>query len=71
MLQPRGPGFVPEAADALRETRVFLSALLVVDAGHSRDPWMFSGTMLGAVRRILAELEVEERRRPRRAAVRG
>lgn len=54
-----------EALDALREVRAFLSELLVVGADSSHDHWMSGGTILGAVQRILAELDVEERARQR------
>ena len=54
-----------EALDALREVRAFLSELLVVGAASSQDNWMSGGTLLGAVNRILAELDVEERARQR------
>jgi hypothetical protein len=65
---PRVPGpdgTLGEALDALRETRAFLTELLVVDAGKSQNSWMLSGTILASVHRILAELDVEERTRQR------
>lgn len=58
-------GTLVEALDALREVRAFLSELLVVGADSSQDHWMSGGTLLGAVHRILAELDVEERARQR------
>lgn len=54
-----------EALDALHETRAVLTELLIVDAGKNRDHWMLSGTLLGAVNRILRDLDLEERARQR------
>ena len=54
-----------DALEALNQTRAFLTELLIVDAGSNRDHWMFSGTILASVRRILTELDLEERARQR------
>lgn len=52
--------------DALRETRALLTELLMVDAAADPARWLLRGSMLGAVERVVRELDVEERARRRR-----
>jgi uncharacterized membrane protein YccC len=54
-----------QALDALRETRAVLTELLLVNAADDRDQWTLSGALLGAVDRVLRELDLEERDRQR------
>jgi uncharacterized membrane protein YccC len=55
-----------EALDALRETRVRITELLLVDAASDPSLWQLRGSLLAAVERVLVELDVEERGRRRR-----
>ena len=60
-------GRLVEALDAVREGRARLTELLLVDAREATDRWQLHGSLLAAVERVLAELDVEElaRRRER------
>ncbi len=66
-----------DALDAVREARVRLTELLLVDPGNDVGLWQRRGALLAGVERVLAELDVEERRRRTRlrreeaAAARG
>ena len=52
-----------DALDAVREARVRLTELLLVDPGDDVGLWQRRGALLAGVERVLAELDVEERRR--------
>jgi hypothetical protein len=52
-----------DALDAVREARVRLTELLLVDPGNDVGLWQRRGALLAGVERVLAELDVEERRR--------
>lgn len=52
-----------DALDAVREARVRLTELLLVDPGDNVGLWQRRGALLAGVERVLAELDVEERRR--------
>jgi hypothetical protein len=54
------------ALEALRETRVRVTELLLVDAADDARLWQLRGSLLAAVERVLVELDVEERARRRR-----
>lgn len=54
------------ALQALRETRVRVTELLLVDAADDPGLWQLRGSLLAAVERVLVELDVEERARRRR-----
>lgn len=55
-----------EALEALRETRVRVTELLLVDVGADPGLWQVRGSLLAAVERVLVELDVEQRARRRR-----
>jgi hypothetical protein len=63
--------------DAVREARVRLTELLLVDPRQAPEQWELHGSLLAGVQRVLAELDVEERvrrreqRRREAAALRG
>jgi hypothetical protein len=52
-----------DALDAVREARVRLTELLLIDPGENPQLWQRRGALLAGVERVLAELDVEERRR--------
>lgn len=52
-----------DALDAVREARVRLTELLLIDPGNDVGLWQRRGSLLAGVERVLAELDVEERRR--------
>jgi uncharacterized membrane protein YccC len=52
-----------DALDAVREARVRLTELLLVDPGDNPALWQRRGSLLAGVERVLAELDIEERRR--------
>ncbi len=54
-----------EALDAVREARVRLTELLLVDPHDAPGLWQVHGALLAGVERVLAELDVEERTRRR------
>ena len=66
VLRPGAEVPLAEAMDALGETRARLTDLLLVDARDDPDRWLLRGSLLAAVERVLAELDVEERLRRRR-----
>ncbi|MDQ6850839.1 MAG: aromatic acid exporter family protein [Actinomycetota bacterium] len=53
------------ALDAVREARVRLTELLLVDPQESPGLWQLHGSLLAGLQRVLAELDVEERIRQR------
>ena len=53
------------ALDAVREARVRLTELLLVNPQESPWLWQLHGSLLAGVERVLAELDVEERTRRR------
>ncbi len=54
-----------QALDSVREARVRLTELLLVDPEESPGLWQLHGSLLAGVERVLAELDVEERMRRR------
>ena len=66
VLHPGAEAPLAEAMEALGETRARLTDLLLVDAREDPDRWLLRGSVLAAVERVLAELDVEERLRRRR-----
>ncbi|MGZ4601535.1 FUSC family protein [Oryzihumus sp.] len=58
-------GTLADALDSLRETRAFLTELLLVDARESPNLWLLRGSLLAAVERVLRELDLDERRHRR------
>ena len=52
-----------DALDAVREARVRLTELLLVDPREAVGLWQRRGSLLAGVERVLAELDAEERRR--------
>ncbi len=54
-----------EALETLRETRARLTEFLLVDPQQDSDLWELRGSLLAAVARVLAELDVKERSRQR------
>lgn len=52
-----------DALDAVREARVRLTELLMVDPREAVGLWQLRGSLLAGVERVLAELDAEERRR--------
>jgi hypothetical protein len=56
---------VAEALDAVREARVRLTELLLVDPQAAPGQWQLHGSLLAGIERVLAELDVEERARRR------
>jgi hypothetical protein len=54
-----------EALDAVREARVRLTELLLVDPQAAPGQWQLHGSLLAGIERVLAELDVEERARRR------
>ena len=65
---PNHPGTdtaLAEALDSLRETRAFLTELLLVDARADPTLWLLRGSLLAAVERVLRELDLDERRHRR------
>lgn len=52
-----------DALDAVREARVRLTELLLVDPRDAVGLWQRRGSLLAGVERVLAELDAEERRR--------
>jgi hypothetical protein len=54
-----------EALDAVREARVRLTELLLVDPQAAPGQWQLHGSLLSGIERVLAELDVEERARRR------
>ncbi len=52
-----------DALDAVREARVRLTELLLVDPHEAVGLWQRRGSLLAGVERVLAELDAEERRR--------
>lgn len=66
VLHPGAEVPLAEAMEALGETRARLTDLLLVDAREDPDRWLLRGSVLAAVERVLAELDVEERLRRRR-----
>jgi hypothetical protein len=66
-----------DALDAVREARVRLTELLLVNPHEAVGLWQLHGSLLAGVERVLAELDVEERTRRREqrrreaAALRG
>jgi hypothetical protein len=52
-----------DALDAVREARVRLTELLLVDPRDAVGLWQLRGALLAGVERVLAELDAEERRR--------
>jgi hypothetical protein len=56
-----------QAIDAVREARVRLTELLLIDRQDDED-WELHGVVLTAVQRMLAEIDVEERLRQRERA---
>ncbi len=53
------------ALDAVREARVRLTELLLVDPRAAPGQWQLHGSLLAGIERVLAELDVEERARRR------
>lgn len=53
-------------AEILRETRAFLTELILVDAQGNSSAWLMHGSMVAAVDQVLSELDVEERVRARK-----
>jgi hypothetical protein len=51
-----------DALEQLRETRAFLTELLLVGAREDATLWLLRGSLLAAVERVLRELDVEDRR---------
>jgi hypothetical protein len=49
-----------EALDAVREARVRLTELLLVDPPEAVGPWQSHGSLLAGVERVLAELDLDE-----------
>ncbi len=60
---PEAP--LADALDALREARVRLTELLLVDVADDPGLWQVRGSLLSAVERVLVELDVEQRARRR------
>jgi hypothetical protein len=56
---------VAQALDAVREARVRLTELLLVDPQAAPGQWQLHGSLLAGIERVLAELDVEERARRR------
>ncbi len=54
-----------DALDAVREARVRVTELLLVDPQEAPGLWQLHGSLLAGVERVLAELDVEERLRRR------
>lgn len=54
-----------EAVDTVRETRVRLTELLLIDRRDDPGAWELHGTLLASVERMLREIDVEERARQR------
>ncbi len=54
-----------EALDAVREARVRVTELLLVDPQQAPGLWALHGSLLAGIERVLAELDVEERTRRR------
>jgi uncharacterized membrane protein YgaE (UPF0421/DUF939 family) len=52
-----------DALDAVREARVRLTELLLIDPREAVGLWQLRGALLAGVERVLAELDAEERRR--------
>jgi len=52
-----------DALDAVREARVRLTELLMIDPHEAVGLWQLRGALLAGVERVLAELDLEERRR--------
>jgi hypothetical protein len=53
------------ALDAVREARVRLTDLLLVDPQAAPGQWQLNGSLLAGIERVLAELDVQERARRR------
>ena len=65
---PTAPGTdaaLAGALETLRETRAFLTELLLVDARSDPTSWLLRGSLLAAVERVLRELDLDERRHRR------
>jgi hypothetical protein len=60
-------GELAEALDAVRETRVRITELLLTDPGDALGLWQLRGSLLAGIERVVAELDLEElaRRRER------
>ena len=54
-----------ENVEILRETRAFLTELILVDAQGNNSAWLMHGAIVAAVDQVLSELDVEERLRAR------
>jgi hypothetical protein len=54
-----------QALDALREARVRVTELLLVDPQEAPGQWQAHGSLLAGIERVLAELDVEQRSRRR------
>lgn len=63
--QPGTDTALAEALESLRETRAFLTELLLVDARQDPTLWLLRGSLLAAVERVLRELDLDERRHRR------
>jgi hypothetical protein len=53
------------ALDTVREARVRLTDLLLLDPAGDPESWALNGTLLASVERVLREIDVEERLRQR------
>ncbi len=58
---------VDHSLEVLRETEAILSELILTDAEPNGSSWLLRGSILAAVGHVLAQLDLEERARIRRA----
>ena len=54
-----------ETLEVLRETRARLTELYLVSASDETSSWLFRGSILSSIERVLSELDVEDRARQR------